>query len=194
MTEKTIWGIHMRRTHGLAPIEQSYIAIGWREMGDLSAIEPYRDAFKAAYERSYSPDPVRVHQREFGPAGSRGIAEQQADNEQRDGRAALTENVTLAGKQRSNQKQALIATAHRQGGRALPAESTLVRPGRTGGSRTGARQCCGIGSNRPDPVSGKRNARPSWVGRMKGAGVIHKRDRLSIEASEFQNHSWRPER
>ena len=55
MTDKTIWGIHMRRTHGLAPIEQSYIAIGWREMGDLSLINQNRDAFKAAYERSY-PD------------------------------------------------------------------------------------------------------------------------------------------
>jgi restriction system protein len=55
MTEKAIWGIHMRRTHGLAPIEKSYVAIGWREMGDLSLIKRSRDAFKAAYERSY-PD------------------------------------------------------------------------------------------------------------------------------------------
>jgi restriction system protein len=55
MTDKTIWGIHMRRTHGLTPIEQSYIAIGWREMGDLSLIKPNRDAFKAAYEQGY-PD------------------------------------------------------------------------------------------------------------------------------------------
>ena len=39
MTDKTIWGIHMRRNHVLAPIEQSYVAIGWREMGDLSAID-----------------------------------------------------------------------------------------------------------------------------------------------------------
>jgi restriction system protein len=55
MTDRTIWGIHMRRTHGLAPIEQNYVAIGWREMGDLSLIKRSRDAFKAAYERSY-PD------------------------------------------------------------------------------------------------------------------------------------------
>ena len=48
MSENTIWGIHMRRDHGLAPIEEGYIAIGWREMGDLSLIRPTRDAFKAA--------------------------------------------------------------------------------------------------------------------------------------------------
>lgn len=55
MTERTIWGIHMRRDHALAPIEQGYVAIGWHEMGDLSLIKPTRDAFKAAYERAY-PD------------------------------------------------------------------------------------------------------------------------------------------
>ena len=53
MTEKTIWGIHMRRDHGAAPIEQGYAAIGWHEMGDLSKIKPTRDAFKAAYQRAY---------------------------------------------------------------------------------------------------------------------------------------------
>ncbi len=55
MSEKPIWGIHMRRDHALAPIEQGYVAIGWHEMGDLSLIKPTRDAFKAAYERAY-PD------------------------------------------------------------------------------------------------------------------------------------------
>jgi restriction system protein len=55
MAEKTIWGIHMRRDHGLAPIEQGYIAIGWLKMGDLSQIPPTRDAFKAAYQRA-NPD------------------------------------------------------------------------------------------------------------------------------------------
>jgi restriction system protein len=53
MTDKTIWGIHMRREHGLAPIEQGYIAIGWREMGDLTLLQPTREAFKAAYEVAY---------------------------------------------------------------------------------------------------------------------------------------------
>lgn len=42
MADKTIWGIHMRRTHGLAPIEQSYVAIGWGELGDLSLISTLR--------------------------------------------------------------------------------------------------------------------------------------------------------
>lgn len=55
MSERTIWGIHMRRDHGLAPIEQGYIAIGWREMGDLSLIMPTREGFKTAYEGAY-PD------------------------------------------------------------------------------------------------------------------------------------------
>lgn len=61
MSENTIWGIHIRRDHALAPIEQGYVAIGWREMGDLSLIKPTRDAFKAEYERAY-PDagPGRV--------------------------------------------------------------------------------------------------------------------------------------
>jgi predicted Mrr-cat superfamily restriction endonuclease len=53
MTEKTIWGVHMSRDHGLTPIEQGYVAIGWDEMGDFSAIKPTREAFKAAYARTY---------------------------------------------------------------------------------------------------------------------------------------------
>lgn len=53
MTEKTIWGIHMARDHGSDPIDKGYIAIGWREMGDFAPIKPTRDAFKAAYTRSY---------------------------------------------------------------------------------------------------------------------------------------------
>lgn len=53
MSEKTIWGVHMSREHGLAPVEQGYVAIGWHEMGDFSAIEPTRDGFKTAYIRTY---------------------------------------------------------------------------------------------------------------------------------------------
>ena len=45
MTEKTIWGVHMSLDHGLTPIEQDYVAIGWGEMGDFSAIKPTREAF-----------------------------------------------------------------------------------------------------------------------------------------------------
>jgi restriction system protein len=53
MTDRTIWGIHMRREHGLAPIEKGYVAIGWSHLGNLSLIKPSREAYKAAYQRSY---------------------------------------------------------------------------------------------------------------------------------------------
>jgi restriction system protein len=53
MNEKAIWGIHMAREHGSAPIEKGYIAIGWKEMGDFAPIKPAREAFKAAYARAY---------------------------------------------------------------------------------------------------------------------------------------------
>ncbi len=55
MADKIIWGVHMSRDHGLAPVEKGYVAIGWHEMGDFSRIAPTRDAFKAAYKRAY-PD------------------------------------------------------------------------------------------------------------------------------------------
>lgn len=53
MSEKSIWGIHMSREHGTAPIDKSYIAIGWHQMGDFSKIVPTREAFKAAYVATY---------------------------------------------------------------------------------------------------------------------------------------------
>ena len=53
MADKTIWGIHMAREHGSLPIDKGYVAIGWREMGDFSPIKHTRDAYKAAYVRSY---------------------------------------------------------------------------------------------------------------------------------------------
>jgi restriction system protein len=53
MSEKIIWGIHMSRAHGLDPVEQNYVAIGWHEMGDFSAIRPSRDAFKATYVQAF---------------------------------------------------------------------------------------------------------------------------------------------
>lgn len=53
MSDKIIWGIHMAREHGLAPIDLGYVAIGWHRMGDLSKIRPSREAFKAAYIRAY---------------------------------------------------------------------------------------------------------------------------------------------
>lgn len=45
----------MQREHGLAPIEQGYIAIGWDALGDLSLVGSTREAIKSAYERAY-PD------------------------------------------------------------------------------------------------------------------------------------------
>ncbi len=53
MKGKTIWGIHMPREHGLVPVQEGYVAIGWHEMGDLRQIKPSRESFKAAYSRVY---------------------------------------------------------------------------------------------------------------------------------------------
>jgi restriction system protein len=53
MTEKIIWGVHMAREHGIAPIEKGYIAIGWHQLGDFSKIMPSREAYKTAYSRAY---------------------------------------------------------------------------------------------------------------------------------------------
>jgi restriction system protein len=48
-TDTTIWGIHAGRTGDADEqfLKQSVVAIGWQEMGDLSALPPDRDAFKA---------------------------------------------------------------------------------------------------------------------------------------------------
>lgn len=51
--EKRIWGIHLEYSHGTKPVDQSFIAVGWAEMGDLSQLGPTRDAFKAAFVREY---------------------------------------------------------------------------------------------------------------------------------------------
>ena len=53
MAERAIWGVHMAHEHGLRPIEQGYIAIGWHELGDLALLSPTREAFKAAYLRAF---------------------------------------------------------------------------------------------------------------------------------------------
>ena len=58
MKNPVIWGIHMPREHGLNPIEQAFVAIGWDAMGDLSAIKPTRDAFKAAYGETYPDEKI----------------------------------------------------------------------------------------------------------------------------------------
>lgn len=46
MSDPILWGIHMPHELGLDPVDGSYVAIGWENMGDLSAITPTRDAFK----------------------------------------------------------------------------------------------------------------------------------------------------
>lgn len=43
-----VWGIHMGGHVGSRPVEEGYVAIGWPELGDLRAIGPDREAFKAA--------------------------------------------------------------------------------------------------------------------------------------------------
>ncbi len=50
-----VWGIHMGAHVSDHPIEGGYVAIGWIEMGDLTKIEPNREAFKSAVSTTY-PD------------------------------------------------------------------------------------------------------------------------------------------
>ncbi|OYQ25131.1 restriction endonuclease [Sandarakinorhabdus cyanobacteriorum] len=38
----------MREALGMSPVEEGFVAIGWHELGDLKAIAPSREAFKAA--------------------------------------------------------------------------------------------------------------------------------------------------
>ena len=49
--EKRVWGIHT--LDDLLFLKQDVIAIGWREIGDLSLIEPTREAFKEKYAATY---------------------------------------------------------------------------------------------------------------------------------------------
>lgn len=51
--EKRVWGIHTMNDTLL--LNDSIIAIGWREMGDLKQIEANRDGFKELYKNVY-PD------------------------------------------------------------------------------------------------------------------------------------------
>jgi restriction system protein len=48
MAEQVYWGIHIGAGGDFMAREQSYIGIGWREVGDLRKLAPTRDAFKAA--------------------------------------------------------------------------------------------------------------------------------------------------
>lgn len=51
--EKRIWGIHTKDDNMF--LQKDVIAIGWKEMGDLSKIDASRDAFKEKYLQVY-PD------------------------------------------------------------------------------------------------------------------------------------------
>lgn len=55
MSDHNVWGIHMGREHGLAPVKDGYVAIGWANVGDLSAIPARREAFKVSISQHY-PD------------------------------------------------------------------------------------------------------------------------------------------
>ena len=50
-SEKRFWGIHTRDENLF--LKQGKIAIGWRDMGDLSVIADSRDAFKTKYQSVY---------------------------------------------------------------------------------------------------------------------------------------------
>ena len=56
--EKRIWGIHTEDDSLF--LQNSIIAIGWKQIGDLSVIENKRDAFKQKYAETY-PDKTRQH-------------------------------------------------------------------------------------------------------------------------------------
>jgi restriction system protein len=51
--ERPIWGIHMDMHHGLRPITEKFVAIGWEAVGDLSKIASNREAFKKALAAAY---------------------------------------------------------------------------------------------------------------------------------------------
>lgn len=44
----TVWGVHMGAHVGDRPVEDGFVAIGWREAGDIRAVGQDREAFKAA--------------------------------------------------------------------------------------------------------------------------------------------------
>ncbi len=53
MKKPIVWGVHMPLKLGTAPVEQSYAAIGWPEVGDLGAIPQNREAFKKRVAQTF---------------------------------------------------------------------------------------------------------------------------------------------
>ena len=51
---KTIWGIHSYDDNLF--LKKNTLGLGWAPIGDLSAIEPTRDAFKARYAEAFPKD------------------------------------------------------------------------------------------------------------------------------------------
>lgn len=52
MANIKIWGIHTQDDRLF--LDKNVIAIGWKEMGDLSKIEPNRESFKSKYSATYT--------------------------------------------------------------------------------------------------------------------------------------------
>ena len=55
--EKTIWGIHT--TDDRLFMSESVIALGWKDMGDLSVLANDRDAFKDKYQSIYPDSKIK---------------------------------------------------------------------------------------------------------------------------------------
>ena len=53
--EKWLWGIHTYDDNLF--LKGGVIAIGWKELGDLSLLPPNREAMKAIYAKAYPDDP-----------------------------------------------------------------------------------------------------------------------------------------
>lgn len=51
--ERPIWGIHMEMHHGMRPVTEGFVAIGWPKVGDLSKLPPTREAYKKNVATAY---------------------------------------------------------------------------------------------------------------------------------------------
>lgn len=49
--EKRVWGMHS--TDDYLFLKESIVALGWKELGDLSNVEKTRDAYKDFYADAY---------------------------------------------------------------------------------------------------------------------------------------------
>lgn len=54
--DKTVWGIHTPEYNDSLFLDNGVIAIGWDELGDLSQIEPSREAFSNKYSEVHPED------------------------------------------------------------------------------------------------------------------------------------------